>query len=88
MAKRKPTEQPSVPSTKKARLQSIGQKYHVEPRLPDDIDSYEAANEWNITPKAAEIRLNKEVAAKTMISLLVRSDNNRVLRVWRDVHAD
>lgn len=70
---------------KNARLQSIGAKYNVEPRKPADIDAYEAARAWGITPKAAEIRLNKEVRAKTMISLLVRNDNNRVLRVWRDV---
>ncbi len=72
-------------SHKSARLQSIAAKYIVEPRQPADIDAYEAAREWGVTPKAAEIRLNKEVAAKTMISLLVRSDHNRVLRVWRDV---
>lgn len=70
---------------KSDRLRSIAAKYNIEPRKPEDIDSYEAAREWGITPKAAEIRLNKEVRAKSMISLLVRSDNNRVLRVWRDV---
>lgn len=67
------------------RLKQLDQQYATEKRLPDDIDIYEAAAEWGITPKAAELRLNKEVAAGRMMVVYVRSEKNRTLRVWRDV---
>ncbi len=70
---------------KTERLKSLGAKYATESRQPDDIDVYEAAEEWGISPKAAEWRLNKEVTEGRMFSVLVRSAHNRQMRVWRDV---
>lgn len=65
-------------------LRSLGANYVIEPRRPDDIDMYEAAEEWGISPKAAEWRLNKEVAEGRMVSVIVRSALNRQIRVWRE----
>lgn len=70
---------------KTERLKALGAKYATEPRKPEDIDVYEAAEEWGISPKAAEWRLNKEVTEGRMFSVMVRSARNRQMRVWREV---
>ena len=70
---------------KSEKLKALGARYATEPRQPDDIDVYEAAEEWKISPKAAEWRLNREVTEGRMFSVMVRSARNRQMRVWREV---
>lgn len=63
----------------------MAETHDLAARQPDDIDMYEAGDEWGIKPHAAKNLLDKEVQAGVMRTLLVRGFNGRVIRVWRDV---
>ena len=72
---------------KRQSLRRVAETHALEQRQDDDIDMYEAAQEWGLKPHAAEKLLNKEVDAGVMRTLLVRGFNGRIIRVWRDVVA-
>ena len=84
---KQPGKSTSAPADKAALLNRIGARYVTAERQPNDIDVYEAAACWGITPKAAEWRLTAEVNAGRGQWLYVRSTANRILKVYREHQA-
>jgi len=72
--------------SKADRIRALTPEYDFERRRAADIDSYEAAQAWRITHRAARDRLMDLVVKGKMTTCLVKdSDHLHPIRIWREV---